>query len=106
MKQSSWQEVRSGIDVPTEPGYYALYSGKVLVYIGSTTNLRIRLGKHLCVRRSYSSAHGDWIQPKNPITRAKFKVSRRLGDWLMGEWRLITRLQPKNNSAGVTRRRA
>lgn len=91
--------------MPGLPGYYALYQGREVVYVGSTTDLQMRLGKHLSERRPYEYEREDrLVYPKNPITRAKFKVSRRLGDWLMGEWHLITRLQPKRNILGVARR--
>jgi len=38
--------------LPKKPGLYAIFFGKVLLYIGQTKNLRARASTHLCVRRT------------------------------------------------------
>lgn len=98
-----WRVVRKRKEIPASPGCYALYTEEGgLVYIGSATNLKKRLGNHLRRPRPfYHTAYDQWIHGECPYVEAKIKVSRRLGDWLMWEFRLITRLQPKENRAGV-----
>lgn len=103
MKQHGWQGVTRRKQVPRAAGCYALYEGGRLVYVGSSTNLKHRLGAHLGTPRDFYGADG-WVRRGNPVTSAKIKISRRIGDWLMWEWRLIARLQPRDNRAGVSRR--
>ena len=69
--------------IPRRPGVYAIYRYGKLVYIGSSSNLRARLGSHEKLKK------GDAV---------KIKLTRKLGDWLMIEYRLIARLQPELNT--------
>lgn len=98
-----WQRVARRKDIPPVAGCYALYERGALVYIGSSINLKARLGTHLRQPRQFHGCDG-WVQGVNPITFAKIKVTRRCGDWIMWEWRLITRLQPRDNRAGVSKK--
>lgn len=91
-------------DVPNVPACYVIFVGKQVVYIGQTKRLRHRLGAHRLVV-GYSC--NEWITPwgnvSEPVT-VKVKYSRRYGDWLMREARLIRRLQPPMNCQGSTRK--
>lgn len=99
-----WFRVQRRNEIPNVAGCYAIYEYGKLIYIGSSLNLRARVGAHLCRGNDYKVLCGPvWKYPGNPFT-AKVRVSRRNGDWLMWEWRLITRLQPRDNRAGVSRR--
>lgn len=86
---SYWRTVVTVEQLPQIPGVYALYENDELVYIGSTSNLFIRL---ICHRST------DSILQK--VSKIKYRRSVKYGDWLMYELRLITRLQPKLNAYG------
>jgi hypothetical protein len=85
-----WRVVQSGDALPAA-GCYAIYHSGRLVYLGSSANLKTRLSQHL--RR----------QRDNSEISVKVAPSRRNGDWLMREYRLIRRLRPRDNKmfAGV-----
>jgi excinuclease UvrABC nuclease subunit len=116
MTASRWCEVRRG-NIPHGPGTYVVYQDGKVVYVGSTTNLKHRVRVYFTRNRpavpSYDDMGGYWKDVARPFCtpwgfehdgtriRVKVKVSRRLGDWLMWEWRLISRLQPKYNRAGI-----
>lgn len=85
-RPASWVRIDRAEQAPVEPGCYAVYFDGELVYVGSSRNLRTR------VRRCFTS---DRVY-------LKVKASRRMGDWLMREWRLIRRLQPRDNKVGVS----
>jgi excinuclease UvrABC nuclease subunit len=77
---------------------YALYFNGMLKYIGSTKNLRNRFSGH-GIRHGYAK---DIITPWGDFPNSvgiviKYKPSKRYGDWLMVEARLIRRLQPEFN---------
>lgn len=85
---------------------YALYFDGELKYIGSTNNLRNRFSGH-AIRYGYGK---DLITPWADFPHTvritlKFKESRRYGDWLMIEARLIRRLQPAFNTKLKGRRK-
>lgn len=78
---------------PMKPGVYVVIgreTGKV-EYVGSSVNLYLRVSQHKWMRE------GDWV--------VKVKPSRRKGDWLMEEYRLIERLQPTRNVRHIEGRR-
>ena len=73
-------------NIPSVPGCYAIFTGRLLLYIGSSTNLRDRLTNHN--RNLGFPAHCE----------IRVRPARRAGDWLMVEYRLIGRLQPPLNN--------
>lgn len=106
-----WQVPKSRRDILPLPGCYAIYCDDVLVYVGSSTNLRARClayGRHSRFARHPAGRHIPVLRFPWGISSyrgfyVKVKYSRRLGDWLMWEWRLIARLQPRHNRLGVTK---
>lgn len=77
--------------IPRVPGVYAIECQEEgIVYVGSSQNLRQRFRSH------YESFGGCYPYP----FLFRFSVSRRRGDWLTREYRLIDRLQPKLNKRG------
>jgi hypothetical protein len=106
---SRWREIERG-DIPKGPGVYVVYQNDVIVYVGSTTSLwhRCRVyWKQPQWRPDYDDPRPRpvmWATPWGRVStgaiRVKVKRSYRLGDWLMWEWRLISRLAPKHNRAG------
>jgi excinuclease UvrABC nuclease subunit len=98
-------------DVPELPGVYAVYDHGQLVYIGSSTNLRRRLRAYGRKRSSRFDRRGveQWFSPgwsyEGPrATFFKVKMATKQGEWLMREWRLISRLKPCYNTEGAKRR--
>ncbi len=92
----SWRVVNSSTTL-TGGGCYAIYRGSSLIYIGSTSNLRQRLQSHW-------RAAARWRTSATEPLSIKVKPSRRRGDWLMIEYRLILRLCPKMNRMHNIRR--
>jgi hypothetical protein len=83
-------------------GVYVYYLDGVPSYIGSTRGLFHRLRAHN-VRPTYSTGYfTPWGKFEN--VTLKIKRPRRMGDWLMDEYRLIKRLRPRYNSIGLGRR--
>ena len=85
-------------ELPIVPCCYAIYLNGSLKYIGSTNNLRNRFSGH-AFRYSYGKSFitpwGDFPLPLN--FSIKYRPSKKYGDWLMIEARLIKRLQPVFN---------
>jgi excinuclease UvrABC nuclease subunit len=83
-------------------GCYAFFMNDRLVYVGSSQNLQRRLMDYL-IAPSYSSGIST---PWGFCDRVevRWKESRRYGDWLMWEARLIKRLRPPMNTLGNGRR--
>lgn len=71
-------------DVPSIPCCYVFLNraGKA-IYVGSTHNLNLRLAQH---RRVIQLSAAAYI--------VKYRPSKKFGDWLMLEARLIRRLRP------------
>jgi hypothetical protein len=112
-KRLPWVRVTGrNCDVPELPGVYAVYDHGELVYIGSSVNLRRRLwayGRKQQFGKRSGSAPARWFSPgwsyEGPhATFFKVKMATKQGEWLMREWRLISRLKPKYNSDGAKRR--
>ena len=86
-------------NTPASPGCYAIYINGRLSYVGSTTNLRARAWCHVAQTRPVLF----YDEPARHAPRlrvvVKVKLSRRFGDWLMWEARLIHRLNPPRNRA-------
>lgn len=107
----AWFEVYPG-RIPSWPGAYVVYFNGEIVYVGSSTDLQKRV--RLYFRRTRPNLNladplhrrprfqTPWGQEHDgAAVRVKVKLSRRNGDWLMREWRLISRLRPMFNTAGV-----
>lgn len=110
---SRWQEIdRVRNAFPLGCGVYVVYWNGVVVYVGSSTSLRHRCRvywrKHR-TRYNYGETPSRekklWRTPFGLVEqgsiRIKVKCSQRQGDWLMWEYRLIRRLQPEWNRAGI-----
>lgn len=98
-------------DLPSGPGCYVVYQDDMVVYVGSSTNLKHRCLVYRAKRQFLPFANHDqrdrgatygtpWGSVPVHAIRVKVKRSRRIGDWLMWEWRLINRLSPQYNLAG------
>jgi|SRR5579872_6530491 len=102
---SNWKSARLFSDDPTDlpdlPGCYAIFGDGELVYIGSSENIRSRV----CVSHRIEVAHySDSVRtPWGYFTSlvVKYRLSKKTGDWLMIEYRLIRRLRPRGNRRGV-----
>lgn len=92
--------------LPSVACCYVIYFNGEMRYVGSTGNLRNRFSGH-AFRYGYGKTFiTPWGEMPMPFDmRIKFKPSRRYGDWLMIEARLIRRLQPMLNSKLKGRRK-
>lgn len=77
---------------------YVIYFDGQLKYIGSTNNLRNRFSGH-SIRYGYAkNLVTPWGIFDFPLSMViKYKPSKKYGDWLMLEARLIRRVQPEFN---------
>jgi excinuclease UvrABC nuclease subunit len=85
-------------NLPRVSACYAVYFNGVLQYIGSTVDLRNRFSEHAfrygyarCMRTPWGDVDAE------TVVTVKYRPSRKYGDWLMVEARLIRRLQPAYN---------
>ena len=86
----SWSEVRLkpwDKNVLPWPGVYAIYNDEELVYIGSSQNLKSRI-------KRYKAKDPDEIWSS---WRLKVRYTKKIGEWIFREIRLIYRLAPTNN---------
>lgn len=93
----------------TAPGCYAIYLDRELVYIGSSERVTYRLMAYpMRINMFVGATEPAVVTPWGMAfsVTIKFKPSRRYGDWLMREARLIRRLKPRGNTHGVKRERA
>lgn len=81
-------------------GCYAIFDGTQLVYIGSAVDLRKRLSNQGIIARM-PRPHAKLGSIPRP--RLKITGSKRWGDWLTREARLIRRLRPPLNSVHAGR---
>ena len=96
--QWCWRVLETINMVPESSGCYAIYVGGVLAYIGSSCNLRSRLMQHgFRMVRNRKKSPPRWGD--NAALTVKICLSRRYGDWLMREARLIRRLKPRDNKS-------
>ena len=108
----AWRTAERG-KVPAVPGCYVVFSWGRVVYVGSTINLRARTSVYRTRERRRFVPYCDewrggqirspWPNVPGESITIKYKATRRNGDWLMREWRLIDRLVPHMNTIGVTR---
>lgn len=93
---SRWTELVGGCRAaPRSPGVYVVFRNGQAVYVGQSVNLRARLSAHeygVCDRARQSPAD---------VISIRYSLSRKRGDWLMREYRLIQRLKPLMNSNGT-----
>jgi excinuclease UvrABC nuclease subunit len=77
---------------------YVIYLDGRLKYIGSTNDLRNRFSGH-AFRYGYGrNIHTPWGDFSDDIKFIiKYKPSKKYGDWLMIEARLIRKLRPEYN---------
>lgn len=102
---SNWTTIDfvSDLYFQNAPGVYAIYIDGVLVYIGSTNNIKSRMCQHqICLARYSNSV----VTPWGYFTDVKIKIRRSqcFGDWAMIELRLIRKLRPRFNYRGVKRK--
>jgi hypothetical protein len=85
--------------MPTVAAVYAIYYDGALMYVGSSVDVRNRFFLHN-FRHTYGKGdlHTPWddISDETHVT-VKIKPTRRWGDFLMFEARLIRRLKPPMN---------
>lgn len=80
---------------PSSPGVYAVYLDGILSYIGSSNNIEARL-RGYNIRPGYAPGFFSFWGRHNDL-KIKARVSKRDGEWLMREYRLIQRLTPPLN---------
>jgi len=89
--------------IPREPGVYVFIRDRRVVYVGMSANLHARLAAYRPRRRPVdydTDDHSPVLHPYADGSILKISVSRRYGDWLMRELRLIRKLRPLHNLAG------
>ena len=93
----NWQRVKLN-EAPHRPGCYALFRGKVLMYIGSAFNIRVRL-QHQLIGTRHTYAHTRF----GPTAELQLRiaVNKRRNEHATRELRLIERLRPPMNKAGT-----
>lgn len=91
---------------PVQPGVYVFTCDGVCSYIGQTLNLHSRIHHSHAIR--YAHYSNSIITPWGRFSsvQVKYRCSRRYGEWLMAEARLIRRLKPRFNTDGVRARRS
>lgn len=95
------ENVNRDTKFPSAAGVYVVYLNRQLYYIGSAANLEMRL--YATWKRKTDSGF-----TMNALVDIKYSVSKKYGDWLMREIRLIRKLQPRANKVynrGVNRSR-
>ena len=101
-KGQSWLQLNyleSIRTIPIVACCYVIYFDGELKYIGSTNNLRNRFSGHAIRYGYWKDLITPWRDFDLPVEMIiKYAPSRRYGDWLMREARLIRRLQPAFNS--------
>ena len=102
---SQWQTISFyKLDsIPANPGVYAIYNESDLVYIGQAVDLLARMRRHRYVVLGTKEPSTRWdkdglevYERKN--LRVKYRLSKKVGEWLSAEFRLVSRLQPLLNT--------
>ncbi len=89
--------------VPYGPHVYAIYVDGRLIYVGSSADLPNRM----CQYAFKATGDGQWscrVRNRRIVAAEIYlmvKKSRKYGQWLMDEARLIRRLRPEMNRVGV-----
>lgn len=79
------------------PGVYCIYIDNMLVYIGSSSNVRSRMSAHGIVRMGQVFKDQQWNGMRFDLLEVKVKHTKR---WKQLESKLIFRLQPYMNIKG------
>lgn len=100
-----WTIADAPRDLLIEPnaGVYVVFVGGAAVYVGQSGNVKKRLCD-LKYRREYGSSikvFGERCFLPDETFKIKIKYAARRGEQLMLEARLIKRLQPRFNLAGL-----
>jgi hypothetical protein len=87
----NWMDWRWMKKLPPTPAVYVMFVEGVVkpYYIGATEDLRNR----------FHHGHYKFIKERR-VVKVKWKLTRRWGDWLMIEKRLVDRLKPVANRGG------
>jgi len=93
--------------LPASAGVYVIFLHGKAVYVGQSLNLRQRFVGHN-IRHGYGKdIHTPWGDfydgDGDPCITGKYRVTRRYGEHLMWEARLIIKLQPRFNQRGKSR---
>ena len=101
VRSTRWRVVTRKDAVPKEPGCYAVYHDGRLVYIGSSSHLPRRVAQYFATRRRRAVVNSGARSKHNADISVVVKIApcRKRGEWLMREYRLITRLRPRDNRA-------
>jgi hypothetical protein len=91
-------------NVPSVAACYCIYCDGQLMYVGQSTDLHSRILSHISIPGYSNILQTPWGCFID--VTVKYKPSRRYGDWLMDEARLIRRLQPSGNQRGSRARSA
>ena len=99
MSSRTWRVISRLGEVP-QAGCYAVYHDGQLVYIGSSVSLPKRVQQYVVTspRKRAQNVNGGARRVDGVVVTVKVTGSRRRGDWLMREYRLIQRLKPRDNS--------
>lgn len=104
--KTTWTKADPGSPwtLPRVPACYVITVGDGRMYVGSCLNLRKRFVQHK-IRHTYFNT---WITKWGTFNSLslRFRPCRHYGEWLMVEARLIRRLRPALNIAGVYRKAA
>lgn len=88
--------VVSDYEFQRRAGVYVIFSGPAVVYVGSSVDMVARMSSYQ-VRR-WGKRHCPSVPWAGlPDIKIKVKYTRKYGEWLMVELRLIERLKPKFN---------
>lgn len=98
-KGSEWVTTEPFSGIARRPGVYVIYLDGKLTYVGQSENVLYRLFEHLRFDEEKKLWVSRWGVAQKALVKAKY--TRRLGDWLMWEYRLIQRLRPIGNRAGL-----
>lgn len=106
MNKSRWEEFDPSWhnSVKPSPGCYVLSVCGEVIYIGQSFNVRKRMARHGFAERTSPTGERYVATPWGNLRGSldgKVRYSRRFGDHLMIEARLIERLQPRLNRKGV-----
>lgn len=95
---SRWKRIDCGFygALPKRPGVYCLYPDLPFpMYIGSTRNLRARLGNHFDFSKRENPVKTKWGEFSRVLI--KWREEKEIGEAAMAEIKLIRRLHPELN---------
>lgn len=102
-KRNNFEPLEDWWKITSGPGCYAIYCDGQLIYIGQSANVLKRINSYK-INYGYSNTiYTPWGCCSDLYV--KVRKSKRRGDWLMVEYRMIARLRPKFNCVGGDRKR-